>query len=537
MEIAHLNSASRQAARLAAALLCCATISGFAAPHPASSASPASPEAVIRNMDGVIERGSFKPEWNSLRRYQIPAWYEDAKFGIFIHWGLYSVPAFRNEWYSRNMYRQGTPEFQHHLETYGPHARFGYKDFIPRFKGERFNAEEWATLFRRAGARYVVPVAEHHDGFAMHDTAFSKWDAVEMGPRRDVIGELSRAVRRQGMHFGVSYHRAENWWFFDGGMQFDSDVRDERYRDFYGPARSDQTQPDTRFLTDWLARAGELVEKYQPDVFYFDWWIKQPSFQPHLQKFAAYYYDRAAEWKKGVALTYKEEAMPEGTAVLDVERGQLGELRTPYWQTDTSSSWKSWCYIEGDEYRSAESIVQLLVDVVSKNGGVLLNVGPKADGTFPAETRRMLEQVGKWLEINGEAIYGSRPWTQFGEGPTRVETGSKTEAANPFTAEDIRFTRQGNVLYAIQMAPSRDGRVTIRSLARGGALSREITNVERLGGERKVEWQQTSAGLSVKSTPLVGGFPVVYRIRLEAKQQGSRVFGRGCFIDPHTASL
>src|SRR5579863_1180195 len=206
----------------------------------------------IKRIDAVVARGPFHPSWDSLEHYQVPQWYLDAKFGIFIHWGVYSVPAFGNEWYPRNMYIAKEPDFKHHLETYGPQSKFGYKDFIPKFRAERFNADEWAELFRKSGAKYVVPVAEHHDGFPMFDYDFTDWSAAKMGPKRDVVGELATAVRKQGLHFGASSHRAEHWWFYNGGMAFDSDVKDPRYASFYGPAQPDKTQPDKAFLDDWL---------------------------------------------------------------------------------------------------------------------------------------------------------------------------------------------------------------------------------------------------------------------------------------------
>src|SRR5689334_752018 len=181
--------------------------------------------------------GPFEPTWESLMRYQVPDWYRDAKFGIFIHWGLYCVPAFGNEWYPRNMYRQGAKEYDHHLANYGPHTEFGYKDFIPLFAAEKFDAAAWAMLFKESGAEYVVPVAEHHDGFPMYDCSFTEWSAAKMGPKRDIVRELATAVRKQGLHFGASSHRAEHWWFYDGGMTFDSDVKDPRYFSFYGPAK------------------------------------------------------------------------------------------------------------------------------------------------------------------------------------------------------------------------------------------------------------------------------------------------------------
>ena len=236
-----------------------------------------------------------------------------------IHWGAYSVPAFGNEWYPRNMYLPGTPEFEHHRSTYGPQNKVGYKDLIAQFTGEQFDPDDWASLFRLAGAQFVVPVAEHHDGLAMYDTAYSDWSTVKVGPRRDVVGELAAAVRREWLVFGVSGHRAEHWWFFNGGMGFPSDVQDPRYVDLYGPAQTSQMPPNEQFLDDWLLRTCEVVDRYQPQLVWFDWWIGSLS-SPYLQRFAAYYYNRAAEWSRGVAINFKLDAFPEGTAVLDVER-------------------------------------------------------------------------------------------------------------------------------------------------------------------------------------------------------------------------
>ncbi len=247
----------------------------------------------------------YTPTWKSLKEYTTPDWFRDAKFGIFIHWGVYSVPAFGSEWYPRNMYLQGSPEHEFHTEAFGPHTEFGYKDFIPQFKAEKFDPLAWAELFREAGAKYIVPVAEHHDGFAMYDCSFTNWNAVNMGPKRDVIGELAKVVRDAGMVFGLSSHRAENWWYFNGGREFPSDVQDPSYLDFYGNAslgpaiNSDEwrgldwlPRPDAAFLDDWLARSKELVDKYKPQLVWFDWWIEQTVFKPYIQKFASYYYNR-----------------------------------------------------------------------------------------------------------------------------------------------------------------------------------------------------------------------------------------------------
>ena len=451
------------------------------------------------DIESVVKGGPFAPTWESLEHTAIPPWYIDAKFGIFIHWGAYCVPAFGNEWYPRSMYQQGTREFGHHLAMYGPQTRFGYKDFIPRFTAERFDPATWAALFRKAGARYVVPVAEHHDGFAMYDCSLSRWTAAKMGPKRDVIGQLAQAVRAEGMVLGLSSHRAEHWWFFEGGRAFDSDVQDPACADLYGPAASDKQQPDAAFLDDWLARTCELVDKYRPQIVYFDSWIGQPAFAPYLRQFAAYYYNRGAQWNTGVVINYKHGAFPPRAAVLDVERGQLADIRPLFWQTDTSVSTNSWGYINHPRYKTAGSIVGDLVDIVSKNGTLLLNIGPQADGTIPQAEQQMLLEIGRWLEVNGEAIYGTRPFKVFGEGPTKVSGGSFADTRRTaYTAGDIRFTVKGDTLYAIALAwPERE--LVIRSLAASAGLAGgKVKAVKLLGCDAELAWSQDAQGLRIQ---------------------------------------
>ena len=386
------------------------------------------------------------------------------------------------------------------------------------FKGEHFDANAWAQLFKQAGARYVVPVAEHHDGFAMYDTAFSDWNAAKKGPQRDVLGELAAALREHDMILGASYHRAEHWWFFNGGRQFDSDVQDERYQDFYGTAvetvnsndllhqsdawksRDWTPRPDAKFLDDWLARCYELVDNYQPQLIYFDWWIEQLVFQPYLQKFAAYYYNRALEWGKEVSITYKFSPFEPGTAIYDLERGKINEIRDDYWQGDTSVSYQSWCYVEDDEFKTPTKLVHDLVDVVSKNGNLLLNVGPKPDGTIPDEAVTSLTEIGAWLDVNGEAIFGSRPWHVHGEGSTVLGLGHLQERDDhPFTAEDIRFTRKDDALYAICLGWQGD-MARIRSLKDGSPLKGEmIEHVHMLGSDESLTWLQDDDGLHISA--------------------------------------
>jgi alpha-L-fucosidase len=466
--------------------------------------------ALLKEVDDFDHQGPFRPDWESLQKYEVPEWYKDAKFGIFIHWGVYSVPAFSNEWYPRNMYEPGFEAYKHHTATYGPQDKFGYKDFVPMFKAEHFDPAAWAELFKKAGAKYVVPVAEHHDGFAMYDSGLSDWTAAKMGPHRDVIGELGKAVRAEGLHFGVSSHRVEHDFFMGVGRKIQSDVNDPQYAAFYGPAQigvikwgtpvgNDFTYASPAWTNDWLARSAELVQKYHPDIVYFDWWIGQTSIRPNLTRFAAFYYNSSLKYGDHVGvINYKDYAMQEHAAVLDLERGQLGDIRPLYWQTDTSVSNKSWGYIKDDTFKSPEFVVHQLVDIVSKNGNLLLNFGPRSDGTIPEEVQQVLLSVGAWLSVNGEAIYGTRPWRIYGEGPTKVAAGSfhDTDTAN-YTAEDFRFTAKGGVLFAIGLAWPASGEAVIRSLATT-AGSEAVQAVSLLGSDRKLQFEQRADGLHVQ---------------------------------------
>jgi len=494
-------------------------LTSTAASAPAADPGIAKKVAEVRD---VAARGPFLPEWDSLAKFEVPAWYQDAKFGIFIHWGVYSVPAFANEWYPRNMYKAGSKENLHHLETYGPLSRFGYKDFIPMFTAQRFDARRWAALFKAAGAGYVVPVAEHHDGFPMYDYPFTEWSAARMGPRRDVVGELAQAVRAEGLVFGASSHRIENWFFYGEGRKTESDVSDERFAGLYGPAADREasekgaTPPTQEFLDDWLARSATLVDRYQPQLVWFDWWIAQPPVHANLRAFAAFYYNRGKQWGKGVAINYKKhggESFPDTAGVLDIERGQLATMRPLFWQTDTAVSKTSWGYVRNHEYKSTDSIVDDLVDIVSKNGSLLLNIGPRPDGTIPEAEEAMLREIGGWLSVNGEAIYGTRTFGVFGEGPTAVVEGPfADDKRKPFTSQDVRFTTRDGRVYAVVLAWPADGRLSIRSLARGSAhLAQPIRSVELVGSALTPKWTQDASGLRVE---LAGKPPTPFALAL-----------------------
>jgi alpha-L-fucosidase len=468
--------------------------------------------ALLQRVDAVDQKGPFRPDWQSLRDYKVPDWYKDAKFGIFIHWGVYSVPAFGSEWYPRQMYQQGSEEYKHHLAVYGPQDKFGYKDFIPKFTAQKFDPAAWARLFKDAGAKYVVPVFEHHDGFAMYDCGLSDWTAAKMGPHRDVWGELAAAVRQQGLHLGASSHRVEHNFFFDGGRNFRSDVNDPRFAALYGPAHTwlvnkkgtplsnDFTYVSQAWTNDWLARSAEIVEKYHPDVLYFDWWIGQPSVRVALTRFAAFYYNSNLQAGRPIGvINFKDYAMEEHSGVLDVERGQLSSIHELYYQTDTSVSNRSWGYIENDTFKSPEFIVHQLIDIVSKNGNLLLNIGPRSDGTIPDEVQQVLRDIGAWLNINGEAIYATRPWKVFGEGPTRVVEGAfhDTETQS-YTPEDFRFTTKGDTLYAIELAWPQGREAVIHSLGTASAEAQTVASVELLGSDAKLAFDQRADGLHLQ---------------------------------------
>jgi alpha-L-fucosidase len=488
--------------------------------------------AILNDVDKMNGQGPYRADWESLETYQVPDWYKDAKFGIFIHWGVYSVPAFGSEWYPRMMYVQGSEEFKHHIAKYGAQDKFGYKDFIPMFKAEKFDPAAWARLFKEAGAKYVVPVFEHHDGFAMYDSSLSDWTAAKMGPHRDLVGDLGKAVRAEGLHLGASSHRIEHNFFLGVGREFTSDINDPKYAAFYGPAHTWLTNKDHTPLSndftyvspewthDWLARSAEIIEKYHPDLLYFDWWDGQPSARADLTRFAAFYYNSSLKNGGPVGvINYKDYAMDENAGVLDVERGQLAGIRSRYWQTDTSVSNKSWGYIENDTFKTPQFIVHQLVDVVSKNGNLLLNIGPRSDGTIPNEVQQVLRDVGAWLKVNGEAIYGTRPWKVYGEGPTQVSEGAFHDTdTRPYTPEDFRFTTKGDVLYAIELGWPTNHEALIHSIRRGVAGEKAVESIELLGSAAKISFEGKADGLHIQLPERApGSIAYAFRIKFAGK--------------------
>jgi len=450
--------------------------------------------------------GPYKPDWKSLSRHEAaPKWFRDAKFGIYFHWGVYSVPAFGSEWYPRNMHLKNRREHKHHVEKYGGPEKFGYDDFVPLFKAEKFDAERWADLFEKAGARFVGPVAEHHDGFAMWASKLTPWNAKDAGPKRDITGELAQAARKRGMKFVATFHHARNnlWQIERNGRRSWTGHYDGVKRDF--PALLEDPKrailfgylPREKFLRMWLGKLKEVIDDYQPDLIWFDSWLDQIP-EAHQREFLAYYFNKAHQWKADVVVTRKQRDLPLEVSIEDFEKGRLDRLTERAWLTDDTISKGSWCYTENLRIKPLSEVLHVLIDIVSKNGCLLLNISPKADGAIPDDQKKVLLGIGAWLGKYGEAIYETRPWAVFGEGPTRLKKSGHFVGSLTYTAKDVRFTTKGNTLYAILLGRP-TGEATITSLATGsGLFGGKAAKVSLLGGGLTLEHAQDEKGLHVK---------------------------------------
>ncbi|MGD0097000.1 MAG: alpha-L-fucosidase [Terracidiphilus sp.] len=467
--------------------------------------------ALLKEADRQGYGGPYRPDWETLRNHEIPQWFKDAKLGIFIGWGIYAVPGAVNEWYPHNMYKPVDPAHDDFVKRMGSFDKFGYKDFIPSFRAEKFDPNDWAALFKKSGAKYVIPIAEHHDGFAMYDSDLSDWTAAKMGPHRDVLAELSKATREAGLHFGFSYHRAEHNYYYGEGRHIRSDVNDPKYASFYGPAHEWLVDPNylptdewtyvsDAWLRDWLARSVELVEKYKPELIYFDGGNGQPAYRSSMTEFTAFYDNYIFRNHIDGVITLKGYAMEPTAGARDFERSMRTDIDPRHWQTDTAISNLSWGYMEHDDFKTPDLLIHQLVDTVSKNGNLLLSIGPRADGTIPDEVRSILLEIGAWLDRNGEAIYATEPWTISGEGPTEIKTGfGADQEMKPYSASDFRFTQKDGNLYVISLACPQDGTASVRALGLAGeAKGTTIEEVSLLGSSQRVEWLRTTGALNLK---------------------------------------
>ena len=416
--------------------------------------------AIVALSQQVCEaKEKYEPTWESLREYkEVPKWLRDGKFGIYTHWGPYAVHAYGSNttWYSFGMYvDENSPARKHFEKTFGKLTPdFGYKDLIPKFTAEKFDADEWAELFEKAGAKFAGPVAEHHDGFAMWPTEYSEWNAANMGPKRDVVGELEKAIKDRDMKFVTAFHHAANWFFFPVHDK-NYDTGDPKNSGLYGQPHKPGALRNKEFLDEWYGKIIEVIDGYSPDFIWFDFALDSIA-EGYVKDFLAYYYNHAVENDKEVLVTYKGNDLVPATGVRDLELGQETGITYHEWITDSTVDDRgAWGWADDLVFKPADRLIDNLVDRVSKNGYLLLNVGPKPDGTIPEEARKLLLTMGEWLEINGEGIYGTSPWIIAGEGPTNLGAANETgfnEAATKYTKEDVRFTVKGDTIYATFLA-------------------------------------------------------------------------------------
>lgn len=467
---------------------------------------------------GPTTTGSnYSKTWCSITQHPMPSWFEDAKFGIYAHWGPYSVPAYGSEWYSRNMYVNGSSENQHSISTYGP--SFGYKDLVPLFTAPKFNATEWAAIYHRSGARYAGPVAEHADGFAMFKSRASHWNAFEMGPKRDIVGELASAIRQTGLRLVTTLHHQ---WLFDWYPTWDNitDAGQLQYEltadhgGLYGPKVASssctshfQCDMPQNFMDYFNNKTFEVIDQYQPDVLYFDSRLGVVDEQ-HRLDFLAHYYNSDLRWQKagtssGVIVTYKGNDLQDGAGALDFERGGSSTILPKHWQTDDAMDRGSWSWVNPPNLKNESELIDELADIVSKNGNLLLDIPPHADGSIDPRVQRTLFAIGDWLEVNGQAIFASRPWTNgaYGEGPTKISSGSFHEWPT-FTSSDFRFTRNAKALFAIAMAWSDTGHFVVKSLNSASGSGPRVTSITLLGGDSDQPGSHTSNVPSPLNAPL-----------------------------------
>jgi alpha-L-fucosidase len=466
--------------------------------------------AACKNKTGLHVK--YEPTFQSLEQVNpVPEWFKDAKLGIYFHWGVYSVPAFSNEWYPRNMYFPGSPENRHHMETFGEIVQFPYDKFItggkdkngnfiqfaPKLKSEggNFDPAQWAQLFADAGARFAGPVAEHHDGFSMWASKANPWNAKDMGPELDLVGLLTKEIRKHDMKIILSMHHAYN---ITGFYEKVPPATDPKLQMLYGQQGKEKNE------ALWLAKHKEIIDIYQPDIIWQDFNLHAIS-EPVLLQFLSYYYNKATEWDKEVVATYKD-ALNTRCAVLDYERGGPTDLTENYWLTDDAISSSSWCYTEGIGYYSLKQVLHGFLDRISKNGNLLLNISPKADGTIPQEQKDVLLGMGNWLKKYGEAVYNTRAWETYGEGPTKMGAAHGVfEQPKEGTASDIRFTRSkdNTKLYAILLGWD-DGQkeVKITSLSSNRINLKNLKKAElmngKAGNDLPLHFSQDETGLMVQ---------------------------------------
>jgi alpha-L-fucosidase len=502
-------------------LLAAATAAAGAEAPPASAPSTA------------IAPGPFAGTLESLKQYKCPEWFRDAKLGIWAHWGPQSVPM-AGDWYARNMYIQGERQYKDHLDNYGHPSKLGYKDIIPLWKAEKWDPDRLMGMYKKAGAKYFVSMACHHDNFDLWNSTYHKWNAVNMGPHRDVVGDWQKAAVKVGLRFGVSEHMGASFTWFQAAHGSDKtgplagvpyDGADPKYEELYHwPAAKGDTgwySNDPRWHREWFSRIKDLIDQYKPDLLYTDGGV--PFGNEVGRSMIAHLYNASAQRHGGTAeVVYTCKQQSNGMWIEDLERGVMAKVRPEPWQTDTSIG--DWYYNKSWKYRGADWVIQMLVDIVSKNGNLLINVVQRPDGSLDPEAEGVLDKMAAWMAINGEAIFQTRPWLAHGEGPIKAKGGHFGEDF-AYTAKDIRFTTKGDkgdkTLYAFIMGWPTDGKVLIRSLAKLPETTGTIAEVSLLGSPAKLTWTHTADGLAVQ---LPADKPCDYAVALKITGENLRGF-------------
>jgi alpha-L-fucosidase len=476
--------------------------------------------------------GPFKGDWESLKQYQTPEWFRDAKFGLWAHWTAQCVPEM-GDWYAKFMYMQGQQDYQYHCARYGHPSKFGFKDIDHLWRAENWDPDKLIALYKRAGAKYFVALANHHDNLDCFDSTYQPWNTMNVGPHKDIVGTWAVAARKAGLKFGVTVHaaRAWNWYETAQGSDTTGPLAGVKYdgvltkadgkglwwdgldpQDLYAQNHPIGAKPSVAYINKFFNRTLDLINKYQPDLLYFDDYILPFQIDHQDDKvgldIAADYYNQniAAHGGKLQAVLNGKILNEEQrkTMVWDIERGLADKVEPFVWQTDTCIG--DWHYrrslFENHQYKSADQVIHMLADIVSKNGNLLLNIPVRGDGTIDEDEIAFLQEMAKWMDINSEAIFGTRPWVLYGEGPSTVVTKKQNvdfnEGKTAYSADDIRFTCKGDALYAIALGWPKDGTLKIKSLAAGSPnTAQEITDISLLGSDEKPKWTRSPQALAV----------------------------------------
>ncbi len=474
----------------------------------------------LKQIDCVNESGKYNGTISSLYQYKVPNWFTNAKLGIFIHYGLFSMAEF-SEWYPHRMYIPTEASYEHHRKIKGNQNQHGYTSYIEDFTAKGFNASELIQIIEKMNAKYFLITAEHHDGFALYDTEFSDYNSLKMGPKIDFVQTLKQHTKEE-INFGISSHRAAHYWFQGGARKFGCEFEKIEYGNILWPAQEGDSiykdnEINTWFLEDWLARSCEIVDKYMPKVYYFDWWLEMEPFKPYVIKFLSYYYNRTLEHygEEGV-VTYKHSTVPYGVAVKDMERGNYSSMQKDLWQGCTALGRKSWSYTLTNEYKQPKEIIQQFIDLISKNGNLVLNIGPTKDGSISQSEMSIINDIANWINIHKSAIFKTKPWLVFGEGTTNCHEGKFSEATLPYKKSDIRYVYKENIVYAFIMDPQNETHFELQKFAKtNGAFTHHgvISDVYPItSGINICNYERRESSLQINIEQIETNLPIVFAI-------------------------